>query len=796
MAYGEFEIRGFTNKPEDSRIFLNGNNNDKESFMAKAQTPNEDFDLSPVYVNVDGNCPWTNLYITNNQNTSEENPPELVETKNEVSLFPILPNQLYSNSQMYTGTGIYNLKKDLKYGSIYYQQQSWFNSEQALGIDTTFAGYQGNDFPVMRGNLGESNPVTKFGSRSVILYIRVIAGKIVNGQLSNIQASSLKNYCETEYKERPYVSCVQVVPYILNTDSPAEGLHRYNSVLSGSVYSSSNYGPRLSFIPLMPNHNFDVITDGDPKTLELSLFDAYVPSGVDTINDTNQVIFGSIYSSGSSSTVYSKFTQYVITLDDRCDFNYHTNTVTGVKYTEPATDVVKKFGNIDNFREQMRRSTAYFGLYFCEDRSLITETITDYDTFFSDNRMFLGTIDKYGVTHGDYTKGSKNKESEFFKGKNNLQKDTNVRPNFYIPTTFDEDGGDLDSGLNDRLKTSIGYSGKLFKLTREQALKLIRFAGGTFNTNVILNTYDGLINMQYFPINIKSTAAAEDLTLGAYPDKNNPSTIYGFNPKIKAPTLLESVQYFDLGSFSINPVYGDFRDYPPYTSYTLFVPFVNASCDIDPKVWLGHTLRVSLIVDILTGSTSAVLLRDDLIYKTLSGSTGVKINMTSVDMATYNGAVKQAETALKNTEISTITGTIGSITGALASGAEGDVGGVISNLVNGMGSSLTGLNNLSYIDYKLQTTQPKIQQLSTASSAIGSAMPYKMQLVRISSKMLPEYDSDTYAKTVGYACIKNTTLSQCSNFTVVSNINLDSLSCDNEEKRLIHDVLMSGILIK
>ena len=170
--------------------------------------------------------------------------------------------------------------------------------------------------------------------------------------------------------------------------------------------------------------------------------------------------------------------------------------------------------------------------------------------------------------------------------------------------------------------------------------------------------------------------------------------------------------------------------------------------------------------------------------------------MTSVDMATYNGAIKQAETTLKNSEINTATGTIGSVVGAIASGAEGDVGGVISNLTSGVGSLLTGLNNMSYIDYKLQTTQPKIQQLSTASSAIGSAMPYKMQLVRISSKMLPEYNSDTYAKTVGYACLKNTTLSQCSNFTVVSNINLDSLSCDNEEKKLIHDVLMSGILIK
>lgn len=796
MAYGEFEIRGFTSKPEDSKIYLNGNNNDKFSFMAKAQTPNENFDLSPVYVNVDGNCPWTNLYIINNQDTSEENPPILVETKNEASLFPILPNQLYSNPQMYTETGIYNLKKDEKFGSLYYQQQSWFNSEQALGTDNTFAGIQGNDFPVMRGNFGQSNPVTKFGSRSIILYIRVIAGKIVNGQLSSIQANSLKNYCETGYKERPYVSCVQIVPYILNADSPAEGLRKYNTVLSGSTYSSSNYGPRLSFIPLMPNHSFDVITDGDPKTLELSLFDAYVPSGVDTINDASQVIFGSIHSSGASTTVYSKFTQYVITFDDRCDFNYHTNTVTGVKYTESATDVVKKFGSIDKFREEMRRSTAYFGLYFCEDLSLINDTITDYDTFFSDDRMFLGTIDKNGITHGNYTKGSKNKDSKFFKAATNLQKDTNVRPSFYIPTTFDKDGGDLDSGLNDLTKTSIGYSGKAFKLTREQALKLIRFAGGTFNTKVILNTYDGLINMQYFPINLKSRGASEALTLGAYPDKDNPSIIYGFNPGINAPTLIESVQYFDLGSFNINPIYNDFRDYEPYTSYTLFIPFVNASCDIDPKVWLGHTLRVSLIVDILTGSTTAVLLRDELIYKTLTGSTGVKINMTAIDMATYNGAVKQAETTLKNSEIGITTDAIGSIAGSFSSGMTGDVGGVVSNLTQGVNSLLTGLNNINYIDYKLKTTQPKFQQLSTASSAIGSAMPYKLQLVRISSKMLPEYDSDTYAKTVGYACLKNTTLSQCSNFTVVSNINLDSLLCDNEEKKLIHDVLTSGILIK
>lgn len=796
MAYGEFEIRDFTNKPKDSKIYLNGNNNAKESFMAKAQTPNKDFDLSPVYVNVDGKCPWTNIYITNNQDTSEENPPVLVKTKNEISLFPILPNQLYSNPQMYTGTGIYNLKKDEKFGSKYYQQQSWFNDDQALGTDTTFAGFQGNEFPVMRGNVGQSNPVTRFGSRSVILYIRVIAGKIVNGRLSGIQANSLKNYCETGYKELPYVSCVQVVPYILNTNTPAEGLRKYNIILSGSTYSSSNYGPRLSFIPLMPNHSFNVITDGDPKTLELSLFDAYVPAGVDTINDANQVIFGSIYSSGSSSTVYSKFTQYVITLDERCDFNYHTNTVTGVKYTEPATDVVKKFGSIDKFREEMRRSAAYFGLYFFEDHEFINDTITDYDTFFSDNRMFLGTIDNNGITHGDYTKGSKNKDSKFFKNQDDLQKSTNVIPSFYIPATFDEDGGDLDSGLNRLLNTSIGYSGKLFKLTRDQALKLIKFAGGTFNTNVILNTYDGLINMQYFPINIRSTAMVENLTLGAYPGKNDSSTIYGFNPGIKAPVLGESVQYFDLGSFSINPIYGDFRDYAPYTSYTLFVPFVNASCDIDPKVWLGHTLRVNLIVDILTGSTSAVLLRDELIYKTLTGSTGVKINMTSVDMATYNGAIKQAETTLKNTEIATITGLTSSVIGAFSSGGQGDAAGAVSNLIGGIGSSLTGINNLGYIEYKLQTTQPKFQQLSTASSAIGSAMPYKLQLVRISSKMLPEYDSNTYAKTVGYACLKNTTLSQCSNFTVVSNINLDSLNCDNEEKRLIHDVLMSGILIK
>lgn len=795
MAYGEFEIRGFANKPEDTKIYLNGSNNDKESFMAKAQTPNEDFDLSPAYVNVDGNCPWTNLYIINNQNTSKENPPELVTTKNEISLFPILPNQLYSYPLMYTGTGIYSLQKDERFGSKYYQQQSWFNNEQALGTDTSFAGFQGNEFPVMRGNFGESNPLTKFGSRSVILYVRVIAGKIVNGQLSSIQATSLKKYCETAYEELPYVSCVQVVPYILNTDSPAEGLRKYNVILSGNTYSSMNYGPRLSFIPLMPKHSFDIINDGDPKTLELSLFDAYVPSGVDTINDTSQVIFGSMYSFGSS-TIYSKYAQYLITIDDRCDFNYYTNTQTSITYTEPATDVVKKFGSIDNFREQMRRSTAYFGLFFCEDNSFVNETITDYDAFFSDNRMFLGTIDNNGITHGDYTKGSKNKDSKFFKGKNNLQKDTNVRPSFYIPTTFDEDGGDLDSGLNKLLNTSIGYSGKLFKLTREQALKLIKFAGGTFNTQVVLNTYDGLINMQYFPINIRSTAMVENLTLGAYPGKNDPSTIYGFDPGIKAPIVFESVQYFDLGSFSINPVYGDFRDYAPYTSYTLFVPFVNASCDIDPKVWLGHTLRVNLIVDILTGSTTAVLLRDELIYKTLTGSTGVKINMTSVDMATYNGAVKQAETTLKNTEMAAINGLINSVTGAFSSGVQGDAGGVVSNLANGISSSLIGINNIGYIEYKLQTTQPKFQQLSTASSAIGSAMPYKLQLVRISSKMLPEYDSDTYAKTVGYACLKNTTLSQCSNFTVVSNINLDSLLCDNEEKRLIHDVLMSGILIK
>lgn len=428
MAYGEFEIFKYTGKPEDAKIYLNGNNNLKESFMALAQTPNEKFDLSPVYINVDGKCPWTNVYISNNQNTYEDNPPVLLKTENDISLFPALPNQLYSVTNMYTDTGTYFLDRTNRYGSEYYKQHSWFNDKQVLGTDPNFAGVTGNSFPLMRGNFGQLNPVTKFGSRSVILAIRVISGNVVNGQATNIKDSDLATYCDSDlHTNNPYVLCVQVIPYILNYSAPSSGLHRYNWILTGSTQSSLNIAPRLSFIPIMPNYEFDVITGGDPETLELSLFDAYVPSGKNNTYNANQNIFGSVYASNASSSVY-KYSEYYFTFDDRCDFVYYTNTSTGVKYTQSATDVVKKFGSIDNFREEMRKSTAYFGLFFTEDFNYVNQEITDYDTFLSNDKMFLGTIDKNGVTHGTYTQGSYNIKERNFKSITNYAKESNVKP--------------------------------------------------------------------------------------------------------------------------------------------------------------------------------------------------------------------------------------------------------------------------------------------------------------------------------------------------------------------------------
>lgn len=63
---------------------------------------------------------------------------------------------------------------------------------------------------------------------------------------------------------------------------------------------------------------------------------------------------------------------------------------------------IGKFGDVDDFREYVRRCCAYFGGYFteCEYPNVTRDWLED--------SAFIGTIDSGGTTHGDYTNGQDN----------------------------------------------------------------------------------------------------------------------------------------------------------------------------------------------------------------------------------------------------------------------------------------------------------------------------------------------------------------------------------------------------
>lgn len=503
MAYGEFEIYSYDNKPEDSKIYINGDNTDENNYLIKTQIPNEKFDISNCYVNVDKNCPWTNYYLLN---SSDIKNPKLISNKRPVSLFPCFPNQRYRLTEMFSYTGEFNLSKETSYGTPIYQQFCWFNSEQNLGTEPD---YNGKEFPIMRNSFGQVNPITKFGSRSFILVVNVLcANKISSssGQIYNFLDYSLEEYCETRYKSFPYVVSVYITPYVLDTYSKTY----YSLIPVGEKSNASSYykNPQACFIPLIDNYTFET-SSGD---IELSMFDAYTPAGGYNEGDCRQTIFGSPSSRYNNFTKDSSGFLNAIFIDERCSFNvYNDNT-----QTQSATNVVEKFGSIDVFREEMRKSAAYFGLYFVEDKSYIDRgyTADTYDSLFSSDKMFLGTIDKNGVTHGAYTQGSDNIKERNFKSITNYAEESNVKPtwgdtevektfnlplnNTYSTLEFSNKDLNIKSYLKDNLDGTVSELIKYFynKLCKNNVYNkdnILTYSNGKFyfdkNKEIVVKDY-------------------------------------------------------------------------------------------------------------------------------------------------------------------------------------------------------------------------------------------------------------------------------------------------------------------
>ena len=269
---------------------------------------------------------------------------------------------------------------------------------------------------------------------------------------------------------------------------------------------------------------------------------------------------------------------------------------------------------------------------------------------------------------------------------------------------------------------------------------------------------DAIISLRLYPFNfmqlLPSTAVTEEIVLGRVA-----TGVTAWKLPSDCSTTL------NLGSIYLPRKYGNFLDFAPYSSYSLYIPFCGV-ISLNPNIFLDHYVSVRMVVDVTTGKCTAIVyVGSDNEYgvpiEYVDGMIGVEVPITAENMGKLGAAVLEA---VGNTAAAAVT------TG-VSGGAFAAVGGAIDVMFADVAPQKTG-----------------------SVSASGSlSMPIKLYAV-ISTPhvVVPE----NYGHTKGYATDITSTISGQNGYTVCYNVDTSSIAgATDAERSEIKSLLEGGIFI-
>ena len=375
----------------------------------------------------------------------------------------------------------------------------------------------------------------------------------------------------------------------------------------------------------------------------------------------------------------------------------------------------------------------------------------------SDPNIFIPTISKSGNVTDDYTHGSDNKNQPQLNWKNPWD-DSGYDPR--DPNKYTDTINLTKPGL-----TTTGIFNRTFALTANDVDKLADYlwnADETIFTEVVKglalmggNPIDGLIDLRLYPFDcakIGGGGHSETIVVGRTDTKVNALKINNYNAVL------------DLGSCTFHQKFGNFLDYEPFTTASLYIPYVGI-VPISTADFMGQTISCKMIVDITTGSCTAIVFANGIpmIYK--NGNIGVEIPMTGTNSAEYASRIASGLTS--------------GATDIALGAASKNVGQVISG-VGQIADSALSVNNTMY------------NTAGSSSPACGLWQPQNCYfIIQRPVTIIP----DSYGHTVGYACNYQANLSSLSGFTCCYNVDLSSLYASDEEMAEITSLLANGIYL-
>lgn len=424
-----------------------------------------------------------------------------------------------------------------------------------------------------------------------------------------------------------------------------------------------------------------------------------------------------------------------------------------------------------------------------------------------DDDLYLPKFDEHLITTGLYTSGAASL-SEINATWGNVfddsipDYDVEYNPSPTPQGDDEKDGGKLNN--NDYRGINLTGSNKFYALDETELNNFINFINGMYTSDTDdtqlkvdfkgSNPNDYIVSVSAYPFSLPFVGTSDNIPIGPI------SSTVAANRVEK-----QSIGVYSFGTIAIPQYYGDFRDFAPYTQIELYVPLAG-TVSLDAAYYVGHSVRVEGVFDINTGSLSTKIIRissdtgDETIDRVIDTSIAVQIPVTSRNMGDYQNNLHQMRMNLINSAVSGVTQSTGIITGGAAQAAQGvtsgnPLAGLSTSSMDIFGTTFKASQSVGNAYYALKHAQPAVAITSTASAANAFNMYNKAILFIKRAKMLSGFDAEKYGKTIGYACLKNTTIGDVSGFTVCSDIDLSGIPATADEINAIKSAFESGVYV-
>ena len=406
----------------------------------------------------------------------------------------------------------------------------------------------------------------------------------------------------------------------------------------------------------------------------------------------------------------------------------------------------------DGFKEFCIKAACGYGLPVCTtDTAAQTGTIDSEDTYIA--KIENGNVTQ-NITHGkdNLNLDQINWENEDAWDKGGFDPTREPDPNSYT------DKIDL---AKPSLST-VGIFNRSFAMTSSGITQLSDFLWNSDETifNQIIdglkllgdNPLGAIIDLRLYPFNVTKLGSG-----------NSKNIIIGrTDTGVQGIELSNNINcVIDMGSCSFYRTFNNFLDYEPFTTASLYIPYCGI-VSIPTAEFVDKNISVKLIVDVTTGSCTAVIFVDNIPYLYKNGVIGVDVPISATNSAEYASKILNG----------VVSGTVNTAMG-VATGNAGQAASSAMGLVN------TGLslNNNS------------VHTIGSSSPACSFWQPQNCYfIIRRPVVNMPA----NYGHTVGYACNYQAKIADCKGYTQTYNVDVSTINAPEEEKNEIAKILNTG----